>query len=237
MNNIEEDEKWISIYNWIFTDGNTIDKILIVHNVMSLYCKHECLLSIDKTMFDAIRTNYNLYLRTNVSQYLDMKREIGKFIQNIVAQVSDYALNILSKFKSNLIAIFVFLFTVVLTNIGNEQKWENVFTRHTIYIIELFAIGSIVYMIICFFETRAKLNKMQTGYEELKNNYRDILSDLEINEAFQNDRVFNKENKSARRALIIWSIVWGAILLSCIIVIEFLTTNHGVLVWLWNKIC
>lgn len=131
----------------------------------------------------------------------------------------------------------MFLFTVVLTNIGNEQKWENIFTRHTIYIIELFAIGSIVYMIICFFETRFKLNKMQTGYKELKNNYKDVLSDLEINEAFQGDRVFNKENKSARRALIIWSIFWGAILLSCIIVIEFLTTNHGVLVWLWNKIC
>ena len=81
------------------------------------------------------------------------------------------------------------------------------------------------------------MNKMQTGYKELKNNYKDVLSDLEINEAFQGDRVFNKENKSARRALIIWSIFWGAILLSCIIVIEFLTTNHGVLVWLWNKIC
>ena len=95
LNSIEENDKWISIYNWIFTDGNPTDKMLIAHNVMSLYCKYESFLNIDETMFDAIKTNYNLYLRTNVSQYLDMKRDIGKFIQNIVTQVSDYALSIL----------------------------------------------------------------------------------------------------------------------------------------------
>lgn len=100
--------------------------MLIAHNVMSLYCKYESFLNIDETMFDAIKTNYNLYLRTNVSQYLDMKRDIGKFIQNIVTQVSDYALSILSKFKANLIALFVFLFTVVLTNIGNKQNWGDI---------------------------------------------------------------------------------------------------------------
>ena len=235
LNSIEENDKWISIYNWIFTDGNPTDKMLIAHNVMSLYCKYESFLNIDETMFDAIKTNYNLYLRTNVSQYLDMKRDIGKFIQNIVTQVSDYALSILSKFKANLIALFVFLFTVVLTNIGNKQNWGDIFTKHTIYIIELFAMGSMVYMVICIFETRYQLKKVRTGYQELKNNYKDVLSDLEIKEAFQEDKLFKEANKSAKNGLIGWSIVWGATLLLCILVIEFFTTNHGVLVWLWDE--
>ncbi len=236
LKNIEEDEKWISIYNWIFTDGNPTDKMLIAHNVMSLYCKYESFLSIDETMFDAIKTNYNLYLRTNVSQYLDMKREIGKFIQNIVAQVSDYALSILGKFKANLIAIFVFLFTVVLTDIGTAQNWEDIFTKHTIYIIELFALGSMVYMVICIFETIYKLKKVRIGYEELKDNYKDVLSNLEINEAFQDDRLFDDVNKSAKSGLIGWSIAWGVLLLLCVLIIEIFTTNHGLIVWLWNKV-
>lgn len=235
FNNIEEDEKWISIYNWIFTDGNPTDKMLIAHNVMSLYCKYANFLSVDETMFDAIKTNYNLYLRTNVSQYLDMKREIGNFIQNVVAQVSDYALSILGKFKANLFAIFVFLFTVVLTDIGTTQDWKDIFTKHTIYIIELFVMGSMVYMIICIFETIYKLKKVRIGYEELKKNYKDVLSDLEISEAFQDDRLFNKANKSAKRGLTGWSIAWGVLLLLCVLIIEFYTTNHGLLVWLWNK--
>ena len=235
LNNIEQDEKWISIYNWIFTDGNPTDKMLIAHNVMSLYCKYESFSYINETMFDAIKTNYNLYLRTNVSQYLDMKREIGKFIQNVTSQVSDYALSILSKFKANLFAIFVFLFTVVLTDIGTKQEWKDIFTKHTIYIIELFVMGSIMYMFICIFETRYKLKKVRIGYEELKRNYKDVLSDLEISEAFQEDRLFNMANKSAKIGLTVWSITWGVLLLLCILIIEIYTTNHGLLVWLWNK--
>ena len=235
LNSIEENDKWISIYNWIFTDGNPTDKMLITHNVMSLYCKYESFFDTNETMFDAIKTNYNLYLRTNVSQYLSMKRDIGEFIQNIVTQVSDYALSILSKFKANLIAIFGFLFTVVLTNIGKKQNWGDIFTRHTIYIIELFVMGSMVYMFICIFETIYQLKKVQNGYEKLKKNYEDVLSDLEIKEAFQEDKLFIETKKSAKRGLVVWSVVWGVILLLCIFVIEFLTTNHGVLVWLWDK--
>lgn len=235
LNSIEENDKWISIYNWIFTDGNPTDKMLITHNVMSLYCKYQSFFNPNETMFEAIKTNYNLYLRTNVSQYLNMKRDIGEFIQNIVTQVGDYVLSILGKFKANLIAIFVFLFTVVLTNIGKKQNWGDIFTRHTIYIIELFVMGSIVYMVICIVETIYQLDKVQNGYEELKKNYEDVLSDLEIKEAFQEDKLFDGAKKSTKRGLIVWSVVWGAILLLCIFVIEFLTTNHGVLVWLWYK--
>ena len=103
------------------------------------------------------------------------------------------------------------------------------------FIIELFAMGSMVYMVICIFETRYQLKKVRTQYQELKNNYKDVLSDLEIKEAFQEDKLFKEANKSAKNGLIGWSIVWGATLLLCILVIEFFTPNHGVLVWLWDK--
>ena len=113
-------------------------KALIAHNIISLHCKFAALLALDDSVFEAIKTNYSLYLRNNVNQYLDMKRDIAKFIQNIVTQVGDYTVAILEKFKANLIAIFGFLFTVVLTQIGGAQKWGEIFTRHTIYLIEIF---------------------------------------------------------------------------------------------------
>ena len=96
--------------------------------------------------------------------------------------------------------------------------------------------GSMVYMVICIFETIYKLKKVRIGYEELKRNYKDVLSDLEISEAFQDDRLFDEANKSARRGLTGWSIAWGVLLLLCVLIIEFYTTNHGLLVWLCNKV-
>ena len=110
IDTIREDEKWEKIYTWIYTEGNPTDKALIAHNVISLHCKFATLADLDDTVFEAIKTNYNLYLRNNVNQYLDMKRDIAKFIQNVVTQVGDYAVAVLEKFKANLIAMSGFLF-------------------------------------------------------------------------------------------------------------------------------
>jgi hypothetical protein len=237
LTDIGEDDKWQNIYAWIYTDGNPIDKVLIAHNVISLHCISETILSLEGNIFDIIKTNYNLYLRKNVDKYLDMKRDIAKFIQDIVARVGDYAVAILDKFKANLLAIFGFLFTVVLTRIGNTQKWDDIFTRHTVYIIELFVIGSLVYLIISIFEMRFKLKKIKMSYQALKDNYKDVLSDAELSEAFKNDNLFNETEKSAKRGMVIWSIIWGLLLALAVFVIECLTANRGLITWLLGKIC
>ena len=118
---------------WVYTDGNPTDKALIAHNVISLHCKFAALLNLDNVVFEAIKTNYNLYLQNNVNQYLDMKRDIAKFIQNVVTQVGDYAVAILEKFKTNLIAIFGLLFTVVLTkNWENAEMGRNIYTTYNL---------------------------------------------------------------------------------------------------------
>ena len=236
LTEINADEKWQNIFTWVFTDGNPTDKALIAHNVISLHCKFETLLNLDHTVFEAIKSSYNLYLRNNVNQYLDMKRDIAKFIQNVVAQVGDYSVAILGKFKTNLFAIFGFLFTVVLTKIGGTQKWDDIFTKHTIYIIELFVGGSLIYLLICFFETRYKLKKAKKGYEDLKKNYEDVLSEPEMKEAFKNDKLLIDTEKSAKKGMIGWSLAWSGLLFAAIIIIEVFTVNHGLIVWLWNKI-
>jgi hypothetical protein len=115
LNRVKEDEKWQNIYTWIYTDGNSTDKSIIAHNVISLHCHFKDILSLDGSVFEAIKTNYNLYLRDNVDKYLDMKRNLSIFIRDVVSQVGDYAVSILGKFKNNLLALFGFLFTVVLT--------------------------------------------------------------------------------------------------------------------------
>ena len=232
---IREDKRWTSIYSWIFTDGNPIDKALTAHNAISLYCKFDAILNIDATVFEAIKTNYNLYLQKNIDQYLKLKHDVAKFIQDVVANVGDYALAIMGKFRTNLIAIFSFLFTVVLTQIGSIKGWKDIFSEHTFFLIEVFAVCSGIYLLTCVVETCYKLQKIVQGYDKLKQNYSDVLSELELKEAFKNDELLNATKKTARNGMIIWSLVWSGLLTITIVGIEFFTTNHGVFVWAWNK--
>jgi hypothetical protein len=233
---IFEDDKWQNVYTWIFTDGNPTDKALIARNVISLHCKFETILNLDAAVFDAIKTNYNLYLRNNVDKYLDMKRDIAKFIRDVVAQVGEHAVSMLNKFKNNLLAIFGLLFTIVLTRIGNSQKWDDIFTRDTLYLIEAFFIGSLIYLFICFFETQFKLKKIEEAYCDLKANYKDALSKAELNEAFEDDKLLKNTKKSVNKGMISWSFCWGLSLIVMIVIIECFTANHGLIVWLWTKI-
>ncbi len=236
LSEVEADEKWQNIYSWIYTDGNPTDKALLARNLISLHCKYEHIFCIDDMVFEAIKTNYNLYLRENVSQYINLKRDIAKFIQDVVTHLGDYALEIFEKFKRNLIALFVFLFTVVLTGIGDEQNWNEIFTPHTIYIIEIFVLGSFVYLIVCYKEICFKLKQTKHGYDELKKNYDDLLSDIEISQAFNEDEIWNNTEKIVKRHIKLWSLVWGILLVCIIIIIELFTNNQGLLLWLWNKI-
>lgn len=230
LNDIEENTNWLSVYSWIYTEGNPTDKSLIAHNVISLHCKYAPLMEIDKKAFDSIRSNYRLYLRANVGNYLDLKRDISKFIQGTISQVGEYTISILSKFKTNLLAIFVFLFTVVITRIGATQRWEEIFTRHTIYLIEVVLIGSLGYLMVCIFEACYKFRKTKQSYYMLKKNYSDILTDEEIKEAFNNDAQIIKATTSVKKGMIGWSVVWGVALITAIIFIEMFAMFGGLFV-------
>lgn len=234
--NIDKNRKWISMYNWIYDGGNSTDKMLIANNVMSLYCKYDNFLNPDSVMFDAIKTNYRLYLRNNVSQYLDMKRDISKFIQEVISQVGNYALSVFSKFKSNLIAMAGFLFTVVLVQIGSERGFEDVFTKDAIRLFEAFLLGSVIYLATCLYESLFQVSMAERGYKELKDNYRDVLSQIELKEAFKNDELFSEYKKTARKGIFKWSAIWLFLLVTGVIIIEFLTPDHGLAFWLVNKI-
>lgn len=124
---------------------------------------------------------------------------------------------------------------MVLTKIGGNQKWDEIFTRHTVYLVEIFIWGSFAYMILCFFEIRFKLKKTKQGYIKLKENYQDVLSEAEIKEAFNDDKLLHDTESSAKKGMIGWSIAWGVLLVAVILIIEVFTENHGLIVWLWSK--
>lgn len=104
------------IYNWIYTDGNATDKALIARNILCLHCRFSDIQKIDGKTFASIQSNYNLYLKDNVSRYIQLTNKLAEFISEVVSKTGDYVTSLLDDFKKNLIAILGFLFTVILAN-------------------------------------------------------------------------------------------------------------------------
>jgi len=233
---IQKNDYLYSIYSWVYTEGNPVDKVLIARNVMSLHCKHSDLFTLDDKTYSAIKSNYELYLRNDVEQYLNLIKEFSAFISGIVTQVGEYATTILGKFKKNLMAIGIFFLTVMIPRIGSSQGWDIIFTRDVLYLLQLILFGSIVYLIICGAELKYKMRKIRKGYDDLKENYENVLSSDEIDEILKKDELLTATINHVKKSSVIWGIIWGAMVVLGVVIIEFLTINRGLFTWLVDKI-
>lgn len=213
------------IYRWVYTDGSSIDKVIIARNIISLHCRYSDLIDIDEKTFSSIQSNYNLYLKNNVTQYLELKNKLAEFICDVVSKTGDYATLLLGRFKSNLIAIFGFLFTVILANIVSKQPLKNIFTKDITAIIEFILFGSVIYLVICTIETKYTLKKAEESYYALKDNYKSILSDIDLEEIFKGDTLITKTSKSVKRGIRGYAILWAGFLILSFFLVEWISSD------------
>ena len=225
INNIPDNKVLYRIYNWMYTDGSPIDKAIIARNVISLHCKHVSIIEIDDKVMASIQSNYNLYLKDNVKDYLELKNKVAEFISDIVSKTGEYATSLLDKFKSNLIAIFGFIFSVILANIVSDQPLNNLFTREITVLVECVLAGSFVYLFICYFQSRYEIEKVYESYEQLKLNYKDILTEDDLLETFGNDEGLNKMKKTISKSEKLYLGVWIVFLIAALLIVEYLSSN------------
>lgn len=224
INNISSNQILYKIYNWIYTDGSSIDKAIIARNVISLHCKYVPIAKIDDKVMASIQSNYNLYLKDNVKDYLELKNKVAEFICGIVSKTGEYAIGLLDKFKSNLIAIFGFIFSVILANIVSNQPLDNIFTKDVTILVECVFIGSFVYLCTCYCQSHYEIKKVYESYEQLKLNYKDILTENDLLEIFGNDEIMNRMKRTINKSRIIYLVIWIVFLIVALIIVEFLSS-------------
>ena len=181
----------------------------------------------------SIQTNYNLYLRDNVTQYLELKNKVAEFITDIVSRTGEYATEMLDKFKTNLLAILGFLFSVILANIVSDQPLDNIFTKDITILSEIVLIASFGYLFISYQQSKYELQKVfkwcsgssDGSYDKLKDSYREILTEDDIRECFQNDDIKTEMKRTIDRSVRIYLIIWGGILLSLLILVEYMSSE------------
>ena len=216
---VNNDELY-KIYKWIFTDGNSVDKAIIARNIISLHCQYDDILRTDQKTFSSIQSNFSLYQRDNVVKYIELKNKLGEYIIKIVTETNDIVTGLTDKFKKNIIACFTFIFTIVLANILSSNPLNNIFTKDITFLLETILVGSIGYLVISVLEMNYNLKKLERGYEDLKNNYTDILDANDILEIFNNDKTFKDNVKDVKKKRILFTVIWVVAILVCFIGIK-----------------
>lgn len=225
LNDVYSNNVLYYIFDWIFTEGNYVDKAIIARNIISLNCKYTSLLDIDTTTFISVVTNYGLYLKENVSKYLEAKTKVSEFISDFGVKISGSAFELLNDFKKNILAVFSFFLTVVLVNIVSEHPLENLFTKEIKTILELILLGSLAYYFISLIQTISNYKKIKNNYLSLQKNYEGVFSLEEMNDIFDQDNIFVINKKIVIRNIILFSIIWIAFIVVSFVIIESMSTN------------
>lgn len=149
-----------------------------------------------------------------------------------MSKTGDYATMLLGDLKKNLIAIFGFLFTVILANIVSDQPLQNIFTREITVILEVVIAGSIIYLLICHIESQYKLCKIKRTYYLLKDNYKDLLSDVDLQESFNEDKMITDTVRSVKRGIWIYTIIWFVLLVGLLFILENTSSSPVITTWI-----
>ena len=221
LEKVQPNAELYKIYHWIFTDGNAVDKALLARNSISAHCKFTEISNLDGKTFASIQANYNLYLKDNVSKYIELTNAMAGFIQDSTNNVSDCISELLSHLKSNLIAVVSFIFTATLANIVSDQPLDNIFTYDITIIMYLVFAGSLVYYVISILEVHNKKKRMCKQYDDIVTHYEMVLSKEDIQQITDNGRPLTIAQSDLKRGMIRWSIAWVFLILSAFIVIDF----------------
>lgn len=213
------------IYNWIYTDGNAIDKAMIARNIISLHCKYDKIIELDGKTLESIKSNYNLYLKSNVAQYIELRNKLAEFINESISKTGEYAIKLLDNFKSNIMAICALLFTVGVSNTVSNRPLNNIFTRDINIILEIFLFISSIYLCVSRQEISYKKNKAKETYYELKENYSSLLTKEDLKEVFEDDKLINNMLDSVDQGIRMFSVIWCACIILGFILIEFISDN------------
>lgn len=185
------------IYAWVFKEGASVDKASIARKIINTYCRNrESILAIDEKILNSIKSDYVIYQKNHVDQYIDMKNRISDYIVESAGKIQGLSHDIADAFRNNFVAIIVFLMTVLLTDsIDFTQMFGREISPRVTAVCALFTAATYLYLKVTLAMCDLKWKWIDQSYKDLKKNYEGVFDEQDIDEAFCKDAPLNNAKK------------------------------------------
>lgn len=195
------------IYSWAYSAGGNSDRIGLARNVISLHV--ECLDSIGEGigLWNAIQSNYQIYLKGNISAYLEVKSRIAELLVEASASAHTAARNLVASLKGGVGVMGTFLLGVVVVNGVKDAGFEGIFSPLYLCVLALILVVSSAWLWSEIGAIERALSDSQGAIEDVVvAGYSKILDRSEIDESLKvvagrNARYVEDEVKRVR---LIW---------------------------------
>lgn len=222
--------KTYELFNWIYRESNTTDKLGIFRNITSLFLTEDADANPNtflKHIIDissSTKSSFDVYLKENIKLYFEQRKKIEDFLQGKLKEITDQISAVVGLMSKNLITTIGAILAAILAQVSkpNNNLASVAIVGYMIYIALNTAYGSI-YTMISVRQSMSSYNH-NIGYAKKTLNETDV---MDLVGTF----VLNKKELFVR----FW---WATLIISMVLlgVGAYLLLNPGLLAQLQSQI-
>ena len=199
------------IYNWIYLEGNTYDKMVIARNIISINLIDGESINFTNSTFSAIQSNFRYYSKENVKNFITLRNEISKILLDQENKIASFVSDFASDFKKSILPSITFFISVIAIRAISHQEIFDGFSPNIMKISILLVVLSFINLLYSlFFELNRKLHYSQQQIKDIKERYSKLLTEEEIADIFHEGDNCKKRNcfifarKQRRYSVCMW---------------------------------
>lgn len=177
--------QWYNIYYWCYTGGYTSDRLSIARNIISLNCPNINKLELNKSTLDSIKSNFKIFEKDNVRQYIKVRNDVSKTLLDMQEKVNSIVEGFTGDFHKSVISLGTFFLTVMVVRVIANGDIAGAFTGNIAILSLAFIVLSAVNLIYSRKTLGRKERLFTKHYEQLKERYSHLLSEEEKQKMFE----------------------------------------------------
>ncbi len=187
-----------SLYEWVYCDGPFVDKIGIARNVISIHITNEDISTLEKGTCNSAQSGYDLYLKDNIKQYIEIKNKISDMLYTQSEKASGIVKDMFAMFKTSMwtftsFFLLSFLAKVIGGTTSAQPSLLSIISNTSILVIGLLLIFfSFIYLVFARHEVSDEIKRLTNKYAEIENRYKDLLNEEDLKKILKQSSVDGK---------------------------------------------
>ncbi|MEZ4801508.1 MAG: hypothetical protein R2797_01955 [Gelidibacter sp.] len=225
--------EYYNIYKWVYSENRKIeDKIGIVRNIITSYINGHSII-IEKSAFISILSSNKIYVKGNISKYFEVRNKMIESIETTIEKINKSLDSFFNNFQKSVFVFISFFLSVFLFKIVRQEGPEKIFNKET----SLLGLGliflSFLFLLYSIYLLNMDKKRVKERYENVKNRFRDVLIDEDIEKILNNNSEYDDEMIYFDEKVKIHKGLWIASLI-LFVVILFLASDYLEVSNIWD---
>lgn len=196
------------IYEWVYNQGNFVDKVGLAKNIISIHMAGDDFNTLSNGALRSIESGYDIYLKENVKQYIEIKNKISEMLISQADKASEITKNMLATLKTSFWSLVSFFITVILVKVVSAKSDDGIISGEIVIMMIIFLVFSFIYHWLSECEVDEEKNRLFEIYTTIKDRYRDLLNEDDLNKIIDTEALKSKDDCYIQRRRKIYRRVW-----------------------------